>query len=121
MKKLAQFLRFDFNAFSKGKAYQVTSTSEWVDYETKKHEGTKVEVAITKDNTQYKQNEGENVSNLFEKLTFKVRKDVNPPKGTYVVPVNPVATVYGEYRNQLSVTADDIQILTPSKPINKEG
>ena len=32
-----------------------------------------------------------------------------------VIPVNPVAVVYGEYRNQLSVTADDIKVITPQK------
>lgn len=115
MKKLSQFMRFDFEAFSKEKAYQAIGTSEWVDYSTKEHMGTKVECLITKDNTQYKLKEGENVSNRFEKLTFKIRKDVNVPMNAYVMPVNAVATVYGEYRNQLSVTADDIQILTPNK------
>ena len=32
-----------------------------------------------------------------------------------VIPVNPVAVVYGEYRNQLSVTADDIKVVVPQK------
>ena len=34
-----------------------------------------------------------------------------------VIPVNPVAVVYGEYRNQLSVTADDIKVVVPQKAI----
>lgn len=115
MKKLTQFMHFDFEAFSKGKIYQTVGISEWVDYSTKEHMGTKVEVVIVKDDTQYKQKEGETVSNRFEKLTFKISKDVKVPVGAYVRPVNAVATVYGEYRNQLSVTADDIQVLTPNK------
>lgn len=111
MKKLAQFVVFDHEAFFKDKMLQVIRTSEWLDFQTKAHMGSKVEALIAKDNTQYKQKEGENVSNAFEKLTLKIRKDVNPPTGAYVTLVNPVCTVYGDYRNQLSVTADDIRII----------
>lgn len=111
MKKLTQFLDFDFEAFSKGKMYRVTGRSNWADFTTKAHLGTKVEVVITKDETQYELKEGESVSNIFEKLIFKIRKDVTVPVGAYVMPVNAVGTVYGEYRNQLSVTADDIRII----------
>ena len=96
MKKLSQFLKFDFEEFSKGKVYQVNGISEWVDYTTKVHMGTKVEVGIIRDDTQYKQKEDENVSNRFEKLTFKILKDVKVPINSCVVPVNAVATVYGE-------------------------
>lgn len=115
LKKLNQFLKFDFEEFSKGKVFQVTGTSEWVDYATKAHAGTKIEVLIIKDNTQYKQKEGEHVTNAYEKLTFKVRKDANVSVGTFVMPVNAAGTVYGDYRNQLSVTADDIRVITPNK------
>lgn len=111
MKKLMQFLVFDHEAFFKDKMLQTIGTSEWVDYKTKAHMGTKLEALIAKDNTQYKQKEGENVSNAFEKLTLKIRKDVTPPTGACVTLVNPVCTVYGDYRNQLSVTADDIRII----------
>lgn len=34
--------------------------------------------------------------------------DLDLPIGSVVRIVNPVATVYGEYRNQLSVKADDV-------------
>lgn len=115
LKKLNQFLKFDFEAFSKGKYFQVTGCSEWKDFETKAHMGTKVNVAIVKDNTPYNLKDGESVSNRYEKLTFKVSKDINIPVDTIVVPVNAVATVYGEYRNQLSIKADDIKILQPNK------
>lgn len=114
MKKLSQFMRFDTAAFFKGKVLRVTGISEWVDYTTKSHMGTKVEVVIVKDDTQYKQKDGESVSNLYEKLTIKVPKDVKVPLSAYVAPVNAVGTVYGDYRNQLSVTADDIRVLQQS-------
>lgn len=115
LKKLSQFLRFDFEAFAKGKVFQVTGCSKWVDYDTKAYMGTKVDVGIIKDVTQYQLKDGEIVSNRFEKLTFKVPKDINVPVDAYVMPVNAVATVYGEYRNQLSIKADDIRILQPNK------
>lgn len=115
LKKLNQFLKFDWEEFANGKTFQVIGISEWVDYETKKHMGTKYESLITKDITQYKQKDGEHVTNAFEKLTFKVRKDVSVPAGAFVMPVNVSATVYGDYRNQLSVTADDIRVITPNK------
>lgn len=114
MKKLSQFLKFDFEEFSKGKSYQAIGISEWKDYETKVHMGSKVEALIAKDNTSYKQKEGEHVTNAFEKITFKIRKDVSIPVGAFVMPVNAVAVVYGEYRNQLSVTADDIRVIAKS-------
>lgn len=115
LKKLNQFLKFDWEGFAKGKAFRVTGSKEWVDYTTKVHMGTKIEAVITKDDTPYKQKEGEQVTNAYEKLTFKVGKDMNIPAGTFVMPVGVTATVYGDYRNQLSVTADDIRIL----PVNK--
>lgn len=116
LKKLNQFLHFDFEAFAKGKVFQVTGCSKWVDHETKAHVGTKVDAGIVKDTTQYQLADGETVSNRFEKLTFKVpKKDMNVPVDAYVMPVNAVATVYGEYRNQLSIKADDIRILQPNR------
>lgn len=48
---------------------------------------------------------------MFEKITFKVAAEIDVPLNVEIVPINPVAKVYGEYRNQLSVTADDIQVV----------
>jgi uncharacterized phage protein gp47/JayE len=104
-------MRFDWDAFSAGKRYLVVGVSEWKDFESKEHLGTVVEVVISKDDTQYAQKEGEHVSNLFEKLKFKVRKDVDVPIKSYVEPVGVKATVYGDYRNQLSVKADGIKVI----------
>ncbi len=114
MKKLAQFSQFDWDSFITGKILRSTECSELKDHNTGEHIGTKVVVAIVRDDTKYKQNDGENVTNLFEKFNIKVLKDVNVPIGATVVPVNAKATVYGEYRNMLSVTAEDIQVI-PAK------
>lgn len=51
------------------------------------------------------------MSNRFEKLTFKVSKDVEIPIEAIVEPLNATAAVYGDYRNQLSVKCSDIKVL----------
>lgn len=50
----------------------------------------------------------EHQSNRFEKLKFKVNKDITIPMDAIIVSVNPVATVYGKYRNNLSVKWDNV-------------
>lgn len=115
MKKLNQFVKFLFEDFSKGKVYRVIGVRPWIDYNTKELMGTKVEVVIAEDNTAYDTKDGENVTNQYEKLSFKIKKDVKVPMNARVIPVNPVAVVYGDYRNQLSVTADDIKVVAPQK------
>lgn len=119
MKKLNQFNKFLFEEFSKGKVYRVIGVHPWVDFETKKHMGTKVDVVVAEDNTQYATKDGEVVTNQYEKLTFKIKKDVVVPTNARVMPVNPVATVYGEYRNKLAVTADDIRVIVPQKVVEQ--
>lgn len=112
MKKLSTFLYFDFESFSEGKQYMCTGITVWKDHDTNAVLGTKVEAAIVKDQTDYGANkEGEKVTNLFEKLVFKVPKKIDIPLNVGIVPINPVASVYGEYRNQLSITADDIEVV----------
>lgn len=111
MKKLSQFTDFNLKRFLEGKVLGAVGCSEWLDFKSKEHLGTKVEAAILKDETPYSQKEGETVTNLYEKLVFKIKKDVTVPLGANVVPVNAVASVYGEYRNQLSITADDIKVV----------
>lgn len=112
---LTQFLRFDCESFLKDKVLRVTGISENADYNTKEHLGTKVEVVIAKDGTPYHCKDGELKNNRYEKLTLKVNKDVNVNLDDMVKPVNPVATVYGQYRNQLSIKCDDIQVLPPKQ------
>lgn len=111
MKKLSQFINFDWDSFAKGKRFLCTGGSEWVDYETKKHLGTKIEVVIASDHTEYHQRDGELVSNRFEKLTFKVSADIDIPIDQYVEPTGVVAKVYGDFRNKLSVQAGNITVI----------
>ena len=104
MKKLNKFTAFDWNAFAKGKRFVCTGCTEWNDFDTKEHLGTKVESVIAADSTDY----GEEVTNLYEKLTFKVSNDISVPLNVEIQPKGVVANVYGDYRNQLSCTAEDI-------------
>lgn len=115
MKHLSQFQHFDMDEFLKGKQLLVTGVSENVDFETKKHIGTKVEVVIVKDETIYQQKKGEQKTNLFEKFNIKLLKDIDVPVNAYVYPVNVIAKVYGQYNDMLSVTAGDLKIAQGGK------
>ena len=52
------------------------------------------------------------MNNLYEKLTVKIPAKLNNlPMNAEVRLVNPEAIVYGEYRNQLSITAENIEVV----------
>lgn len=111
MKGLGSFLSFDWARFAAGKTFQVVGCGPWVDFESKAKLGTKVEVVITKDDTPYPVKDGKVISNIFERIQFKVPADVNFPTGVIVEPVGAVATVYGDYRNKLSVKVDNVRVV----------
>lgn len=112
MKKLTQFLEFKSGAFFAEKRLQVVGLSDWSDFKTKQKLGVKVDVAIVEDRTQYDTKPGEVVSNKFEKIAVKVKKDAVAAKPDDIVElVNPVCKVYGDYQNQLSVTCNDLRVL----------
>ena len=106
LKCLGQFNKFDLTGFTADKTLTLTGASAWKDYATQQVMGTKVELTITKDDTPYKTKDGESVSNLYNKLIVKVPGKVEIEGGE--------ATVYGEYRNQLSVKAASVRPVTPS-------
>lgn len=115
MKGLAQFRRFDWENFSKGKTFQVTAVSNWTDHDTGKHLGRRVESVITTDTTAYEFRRGEQFTNLYEKITFKVEGDTEAPIGATVIPVEAVARCYGDYQNQLSVVCKALRVV-PQAP-----
>ena len=84
MKGLNQFQSFDFEAFVHGKQFTVIGTSEYADFETKQHLGTKVDCVIIVDKTPYNFKDGKSFSNRFEKISFKVEKDVSIPLDAHV-------------------------------------
>lgn len=112
LKKLRNFLMFDYERFAKGKRLLSVSQQPWKDFKTSEVLGTKIETVIALDKTNYGLKDGEVVSNLYEKLVFKIPKVIEIPMNVEIRPKNPVATVYGDYQNQLSITAEDIEVLS---------
>ena len=113
MRFLNQFNEFNFVQFSEGKTFNVVEVAPWQDYKTKELLGTEVTVVIMTDNTNY--GEKKTGTNRFEKLNIKVSKIISVPENAVVIPVNAVGTIYGEFRNQLSIKAEDIRIVQPPK------
>lgn len=111
LKKLRYFEYFDSELFFEGKRFKAIGKQDWIDYKTKKTIGTKVEVVIASDKTDYGCENGEIISNIYEKLVWKVPKEVDVPMDVEVKPVNAVCTIFGDYRNQLSIVCDDIEIV----------
>ena len=111
LKKLTRFLQFNSTEFFKDKRFKALSISPWTDYDTKERIGNKIEVVIVSDRTDYGCKDGETVSNIYEKLIFKVAKDANVKAGMEIVPINPICNVYGDYRNMLSVVCEEIEVV----------
>lgn len=112
MKKLTQFTYFDAESFFKDKELEVTSLQSWDDKDSGLHYGTKVELAITQDNTKYQLKENESVTNVYEKFWAKTEKDIKVPIRSKVRMIGITASVFGEFKNQLNVYADDIVTVT---------
>ena len=111
-KKLNKFSRFDWEAFAKGKTFMVTECKPWLDYDSKKVLGTKVGFIIIEDKTDYDVSEGEAaVSNVWEKGVIKIRKEATFPEKSTIQARGVIASVYGEYRNQLSIEAEEIAVI----------
>lgn len=111
MKFLNKFLDFSWMDFEKEKRFLSIGIREWIDFDTKEHLGTKIDAVITKDSTDYGLKDGEVASNIYEKLTFKVPKDIDVAMNVEIKPKNVKASVYGEYRNQLSIIAEDVVVV----------
>ena len=112
MKNLYQFLEFKAEEFFKDKRFKSLSCLSWEDNNTGLHLGTKVELVIIHDGTVYQSKTNKPVTNLYEKVIVKVPKDIDIPFGSEVKLVAVKALVYGEFKNQLSVTADDVVVVT---------
>lgn len=112
LKKLSQFSYFDAEGFFGKLNLVTTGKSEWKDFESGEHKGTKIEVVVAGDKHKYKTADGETVNNLYEKLTVKVAKDIDVSMNVPVRLINPYVVIYGQYRNQLSITADDIEVIS---------
>ena len=106
LKGLSQFEKFDLEAFLQGKRIVFVKAAPWT--KEKSILGSSVIVQIFEDQTDYGKAE---VSNFGEQLAVKVR-NITPeafqrltPLQTEVVIQNvEKASIFGEFRNQLSIT-----------------
>ena len=108
MKNLLEFLNFDWVRFAEGKVFRYVESKPWKDGNHIK--GTVVVAVIAEDTTKY-QKPG---SNVFEKISFKVAGpfDQDIPFGAQIVPTGDVvARIWGEYRNNLSVTCSGVEVV----------
>lgn len=109
MKKLNMFTRFDWEPFAKDKKFMCIGVQEWKDFSTGTKLGTQIDTVIVQDGTHY--GDGTNVTNLYEKISFKVPRELDIPLNVEIRPKGVVATVYGEFRNQLSAKAEDVVVV----------
>ena len=121
MKSLNNFSSFDMDAFLHGKTLVVKEIKDWLEYKdnqpTGKQLGKKVVTMIVKDDTVYKDKEGnsEKGLNLYEQLSFNVPvMNLDIPQNKIVRPVNITkAIIYGRYQNQLSIECESVQVVKP--------
>lgn len=61
LKKVANYVRYDWQGFAKDKRFICTGCSEWKDHDTGKHFGSLVEATIIEDKTVYYDKDGNEV------------------------------------------------------------
>jgi hypothetical protein len=111
MKNLNQFQNFDAEAFFAKKELTLTGVRDWKDYQSGEHRGKKLDAVITRDDTHYRKSKnGEDVTNLYEKLIIKVPHDISLPIGTKIELRGVEAKIYGDYHNKLSITAESVTV-----------
>ena len=113
LKGLNRFNRFDSESFFNKKALLYLKAEPWEERtesgDSVRSLGSKVSVLIARDDTDYGQSD---VTNFGESLTIKVR-DLDPEVFEELIPMKSQlaitnverATIYGEFRNQLSLIA----------------
>ena len=109
LRGLRNYEFFDADAFFADKRLMTTNLIPWIHFETKELLGTKVEAVIIEDKTDYGDTD---FTNLFEKVVFKTnQKNLSIPIKSEIKCTNIVGVLYGEYRNQLSLRCDDIEVV----------
>lgn len=117
MQGLNMFTVFSYAQFLEGKRLVFLKARPWLD--NGQELGSKVTIQIVEDKTQYGK---PNITNFGELLTVKVR-NLPPSAFAQLKPLSTEifikdvekATVYGEYRNQLSIIAAIAVKETPNK------
>lgn len=118
MQKLNMFLKFDLQSFLADKGLEVASFKEHQKYEDGKPvgvDGVAITVAIVRDGTDYST---PGISNLYQTFTVRVNGVTLDEISTKFSPGDSImliryakASVYGDYRNQLSVQCNNVDDL----------
>lgn len=112
LKGLRQFVVFDANKFLKGKELLLMNEEDLVDYDSNKVVGAKLKVIIWSDNTSYKK---EGTTNEGSELTIKIlgikAQNIDQNNRGFISLKNPKGSVYGDFQNQLSLSADGFEFL----------
>lgn len=118
MQKLNMFQKFDLQSFLENKSLEVASFKEHKKYEDGKPvgiDGVAITVAVVRDNTDYGT---PGISNLYQTFNIRINGATLEEVSTRFSPGDSVmlirydkASIYGEYRNQLSVQCNDINDL----------
>ena len=111
LKAIAQSM--DFDRFTKDKELAVKETRPMRDANTGIITGTRVEVMIWKDQTEYAPNkDGSIPSNLYNNFVVKVhKKDLGLEINDIVEFKGVIAKIYGEYNNELTIDAEDVVVI----------
>lgn len=114
---LVPFDKFPFDDFVKEKKLMVAGVRPWFDYNTKERLGTQVKVSVEEDNSQYPPTStGEIRDNFREVFTVKVLKEkVNVKRNDFVRFIGVDASIVGDFRNELKITAEDVVLDTSIK------
>lgn len=119
LKKLSQFQVFDSKSFFESKDFLLSKIEEWQEQEESqnlKTVGTKVTGVIFVDKSTYG-NAGTGI-NRGESITFKVSQPVTNFSSwkafntVFKATAFTKVTVYGEYRNQLSVKVPSLTVIS---------
>lgn len=113
-KGLREFEKFDSNGFLKDKVLRLMKSEVLQDYSTNKPLGSQYTIIVEEDHTKYQK---EDTSNLGDRYVVKVL-DKEPLKITspvFVKLIEPEIRIYGDFRNNIAISAKDIQIINRNK------
>lgn len=114
MKRLTAFQSFDSEGFFHGKTLIFQGGEPLIDFESKIQIGIKCKVLIREDESTYGiDKEGKEIKgiNQMESVDIKILDIFDVPTFTpmsQVKLISPIAKIYGEFNNQLSVTCEKI-------------
>lgn len=109
LKKLRQFAPFNFPSFSEKKDLRCVASQPWIDFDSKAKLGTKYTLIILQDATEYGNKDITNAGQIFDVKIPSEAKTFKPLAKVRLI--DPTATIYGDFQNQLSVKAANIEFL----------